>query len=79
METIDELKQVFAKYHDVVVEGRPLPQTLGPSTSTTKTSSAMASLLDLGTPSEDSLPLPVTAVTDQLADLGKLCDVLLSG
>lgn len=69
METIDELKQVFAKYQHVVVEVRPLPHTQGPSTSAVKTSSAMASLLDLGTSSIDSLHAPVAAVTDQLADL----------
>lgn len=65
METLDELKHVFAKYQFVVVEGRPMQQlqtALQP-----KVPGAAASLLDLGTPSGND---PTTAVLNDLADLG---------
>lgn len=66
---MDELKQVFAKYQLVVVEGRPAPvQPPKPTASTSpQVSSAAASLLDLGTPGGDD---STSAVMNELADLG---------
>ncbi|KAJ1530830.1 hypothetical protein ONE63_005676 [Megalurothrips usitatus] len=63
METMDELKQVFARYEYVIVESRPAQQ---PQT-TVKAPTGGTSLLDLSTPSGDGL---VTTATEQLAGLG---------
>lgn len=67
METLDEMKQVFAKYQHVVVEGHSVQQSqTALSSSSSKTSSAAASLLDLGTPGGND---PTSAVIHELADL----------
>ncbi len=78
METIDELKQVFAKYNHVVVQGQPVVPQSSPSTipivNVPNTSGAGSSLLDLMTPSGEN---STVTVTEQLADLGILIVVHL--
>ncbi|KAK3911092.1 ADP-ribosylation factor-binding protein GGA1 [Frankliniella fusca] len=71
LETIDELKQVFAKYMHVIVQGQPVAPQSSPNITSTvkaqKASSSGSSLLDLMTPSGSN---STSTVTEQLADLG---------
>ncbi|XP_026272500.1 ADP-ribosylation factor-binding protein GGA2 isoform X1 [Frankliniella occidentalis] len=70
LETIDELKHVFSKYMQVVVQGQPIPKSTSSTTTAVKAPHigvAGSSLLDLMTPSGDN---STAAVTEQLAELG---------
>lgn len=58
----DELGDVFDKYTKIIVQRKTVAGG--------NSNNGASSLLDLSTPSEESLPPPVSLLNEQLADLG---------